>query len=265
MIEGKSIVCLGGTFNRLHAGHRLLISTAFQAGDRVVVGISSDKLVNRLRGPGAKAVRPYAQREADLRRLLAPFGADRFEILELDDPFIPSKRPEFDAIVVSPATLQRAEEINALRDLHGMPALKIVQIEFVVAFDGKPISSTRVVEGEIDEDGRAVAKAAPPPAPPAPPPPAVPKPAPAVPAPKPAPKPAPAVRAPKPAPKPAPATAPAPKPKPVAALKPRFKKKPVRKRAPKKKASGKKAAAKRGAARSKARKGSRAAGPRRRR
>lgn len=297
MIEGKTIACIGGTFNRLHAGHRLLISTAFQAADRVVVGVSSDALVRRLRGPeGAAAVRPYAQREADVRRLLIPFGSERYELFPLDDPFLPSKRPEFDAIIVSPDTLERAEEINALRDLHGMQPMKVVAIPFVEAYDGKPISSTRVVKGEIDEDGKAVGK---------------PKAAPAksaegidtvghkeAPAPReesPAPLASIADRglvdtpgwttvsppvdlgvalaehkaekagkqaAPKAAPK-APAKAkpkPAAKPKP----KPKPKAKPVKK-AKKKAATGKKAAKKPARGRSKARKGSRASGPRRRR
>ena len=275
MIDGKTVVCIGGTFNRLHAGHRLLITTAFQSGDRVVVGVSSDALVRRLRGEGAKAVRPYAAREADVRRLLAPFGEDRYEILSLDDPFIPAHRPDFDAIVVSPDTLERAEEINALRDLHGMEMMKVIQIPFVEAFDGKRISSTRVIAGEIDEDGKAVVKAAPPPpkvAAPAPPAPKVEAPAPA---PKPSAPPAPPPRpAPAVAPKPAPAVAPKvaakaiPKPEPKAEPrpKPEPKKAPAPKRpAPKKAATGKKAAKKPASARSKARKGSRAGGPRRRR
>jgi pantetheine-phosphate adenylyltransferase len=246
-------------------------------------------------------VRPYAKREADVRRLLEPYGADRFELMPLDDPFIPAKRAEFDAIVVSPDTLERAEEINALRDLHGMQPMKVVQIPFVEAFDGQPISSTRVIAGEIDEDGRPAgskpaekaaaprgAPAAAPPPPPPPPEPAVPQeygrleallpetpedvparahPAKPVEPEEPAPEPAAQVPAAEPAAKPrAKATPEAkPKPKPKAKPTPRPKAKARASRPAKKPASGKKAAAKRAAGRSKARRGSRAGGPRRRR
>jgi cytidyltransferase-like protein len=150
---------VGGTFNRLHAGHRLLLSTAFGVGDLVYVGVTSDALVKRMRGQRAKAVRPYAERAEGVRRLLEPFGKDRFTIAALDDPLIPVERPEFDAIVVSHQTLPTAEEINALRQQRGLPALKIVVVPMLKAFDGKPISATRILAGEIDEDGRP-AKAA---------------------------------------------------------------------------------------------------------
>src|SRR5262245_38569104 len=98
MLGGKSVVCVGGTFNRLHAGHRVLFQTAFAAGDLVQVGVTSDRLVQRLRGKRAKAVRPYAARAADVERLLLPFGPERFVVSALEDPLAPVNRPEFDAI-----------------------------------------------------------------------------------------------------------------------------------------------------------------------
>ncbi len=158
MKDGRTLVAVGGTFNRLHAGHRLLLSTAFQVGDEVYVGVTSDSLVRRLRQERALNVRPYPEREANVRRLLAGYEASRWTVASLDDPYIPSQREEFDAIVVSPETVKTAEEINALRDLRGFPPIKIVTVPWLLAFDGNPISSTRILAGEIDEDGRAPAK-----------------------------------------------------------------------------------------------------------
>jgi pantetheine-phosphate adenylyltransferase len=156
--DGKTLVAVGGTFNRLHAGHRLLLSTAFQVGDQVFVGVTSDSLVGRLRRERALGVRPYPERDANVRRLLAGYEVARWTVAPLDDPYIPSQREEFDAIVVSPETVKTAEEINALRELRGYPPIKIVTVPWLLAFDGKPISSTRILAGEIDEDGRAPAK-----------------------------------------------------------------------------------------------------------
>lgn len=157
MIDGKTVACLGGTFNRLHAGHRLLLKTAFEIADSVFVGVTSDALVRRLRGARAQEVRPYAEREALVRRLLEGYAGDRWTVASLDDPYTPVRREEFDAIVVSPETRKTAEEINALRALRGYASIKIVEVAWILAFDGKPISSTRILRGEIDEDGRPVA------------------------------------------------------------------------------------------------------------
>lgn len=68
MLDGKTVTCLGGTFNRVHAGHRLLFKAAFESAEKVAVGVASDSLVRRLRKARAADVRPYAQREADVRR-----------------------------------------------------------------------------------------------------------------------------------------------------------------------------------------------------
>jgi pantetheine-phosphate adenylyltransferase len=161
MIEGKSVACVGGTFNRLHAGHRLLFKTAFEVADRVAVGVTADELVLTLRGERAKRVRPFADREADVRRLLLPYGEDRFTTAELFDAFEPVRHPEFDAIVVTPDTLKTTIELNERRQMARIAPLKVVVVPLLMAFDGKPISASRVLSGEIDEEGRPVAKPAP--------------------------------------------------------------------------------------------------------
>jgi pantetheine-phosphate adenylyltransferase len=159
VIGQKTVACLGGTFNRLHAGHRLLFKTAFEVADLVRVGVTSDALVRAMRGPKASHVRPYVQRAAHVERLLRPFGQERFAVVALEDPLAPVGRPEFDAIVVSPDTHKTALVINERRQAAGLPALKVVVVPLLLAHDGKPISSTRVLEGLIDEEGKAVTRA----------------------------------------------------------------------------------------------------------
>jgi pantetheine-phosphate adenylyltransferase len=149
-------VCLGGTFNRLHEGHRLLFQTAFEVGDLVRVGVTSDALVKKLRGARARSVRPFEERLAGVWRLVRPFGEDRVSVVALDDPLAPVDRPEFDAIVVSLDTVHTAEKINAMRRERGLATLKVVIVPMLMAFDGKPISATRILAGEIDEAGRPV-------------------------------------------------------------------------------------------------------------
>ena len=61
---------------------------------------------------------------------------------------------DFDAIIVSPETCGNAVEINEKRRSLGKRPLKIVEISHVLADDGKPISSTRIYDEEIDAEGR---------------------------------------------------------------------------------------------------------------
>ncbi|KXB05005.1 hypothetical protein AKJ48_00745, partial [candidate division MSBL1 archaeon SCGC-AAA261O19] len=60
---------------------------------------------------------------------------------------------ELEAIIVSEETRSRAEEINEIRESNDLEALDIIEIPWVLAEDGKPISSIRIRYGEMDEHG----------------------------------------------------------------------------------------------------------------
>ncbi|HKJ97104.1 MAG TPA: DUF84 family protein, partial [Thermoplasmataceae archaeon] len=50
----------------------------------------------------------------------------------------------------------RAEKINGARKRNGLEPMRILVVPYVIAEDLFPISSTRIIEGEIDEDGRRI-------------------------------------------------------------------------------------------------------------
>lgn len=160
-------VALGGTFDPVHDGHRELLREAVRrsSGGEVMVGLTSDELAPKTR-PEPREVRPWSERRENLReeidRLLEemdgnPVDEADVEIRELEDPFgIASEEPGFDVLVVSPETREGGEKINELRVERGMEPLEIVEVPHVMADDGEPISSTRVVKGEIDRHGNVL-------------------------------------------------------------------------------------------------------------
>ncbi|AEH38898.1 phosphopantetheine adenylyltransferase [Halopiger xanaduensis] len=150
-------VALGGTFDPVHDGHRRLFDRAFELGD-VTVGLTSDDLAPKTRHV-ERHVRPYDQRKEALETELEPIAEEydrEFEIRPLEDPTGIATEPQFDYLVVSPETRDGGERINELRRERGHEPLEVVVVPHVEAEDGDVISSTRIVQGEIDEHGNVL-------------------------------------------------------------------------------------------------------------
>ena len=148
-------VCIGGTFNILHSGHKLLINKAFEtAGTKgsVFIGLASGNLIKN-----KKEVEPLEKRKKTLEDYLSKKGFLNCAIIKpITDKYGPSIDEEFDAIIVSPETIKTAEEINYKRRKKGKKPLKIIQIPFVSAKDGSIISSSRINNKEIDANGNVL-------------------------------------------------------------------------------------------------------------
>ncbi len=145
----KPGVVLGGTFSPLHKGHRALLRKALSLGE-VTIGLTSDSFASSLK---KRRVSPFAERRGFLEKILKEWRK-RARIIKIDDKFGPTLKEDFDYMVVSPETLATAELINDKRKETGRKPLEIVRIDWVAADDGRPISSTRIIDGEIDTEGR---------------------------------------------------------------------------------------------------------------
>jgi pantetheine-phosphate adenylyltransferase len=149
-------VMVGGTFDPVHDGHKKLLDRAFSlagAAGEVVIGLTTDAFAGKKPHP----VRSFADRRTDLTHYLQGRRyAATWSIAPLDDPFGPSLTEDFDALVVSEETIKGALEINRRRRELGKRKVDIHQIACVLADDGKWISSTRILRGEIDGHGKII-------------------------------------------------------------------------------------------------------------
>ncbi len=145
-------VAVGGTFDKFHEGHRLLIKKAFQVGKNVLIGVTSDEF-GGLKGE----IEPCDVRMFNLNKMLK--DRSNYHLARLEEHYGPTVDDEsIDAIVVSPETEPTALKINQIRQKKEMKPLDIITIAMVMAQDGKPISSTRIRRGEIDSLGKLIPK-----------------------------------------------------------------------------------------------------------
>ena len=143
-------VCLGGTFSPLHRGHLDLLKRAFQVGDVVLLGLTSDRFASLHRN---REIRSYRDRRSDLERVLGYLAeryGNRYEILMIDDPVGFADRPDIDSIVVSEETEKGADTINELRISKDLAPLKKIVVEMRTDTSGRRISSTSIRNGEVD-------------------------------------------------------------------------------------------------------------------
>ena len=146
-------IAVGGTFECLHDGHRSLIRKAFELanGDLVDIGLTSNKMA----GKRDRDIPNYSTRRNMLVSFIQDMDIDlkKYRIQQLDNPYGSTLTDDYGYIVVSPETRPVALHINELRQKAGFDPIEIVLVNFVLAEDNIPISSTRVVRKEIDIHG----------------------------------------------------------------------------------------------------------------
>lgn len=150
-------IALGGTFDILHAGHKKLLAAAFEAGQRVTIGITTDKFCAKL---GINPLQNQYVRKKILYKFLKKLGLlDRAHLIFIEDIYGPTIVDKlYQALVVSKQTLSNALKINKKRVQLGFSKLDVVMVPLALAYNGKPISTTRIRSGEIDTYGQSYQK-----------------------------------------------------------------------------------------------------------
>lgn len=149
---------LGGTFDVIHDGHQAVLSTAFREGDHIIVGVTADQIANTTR---ERTVKQFENRSKNIQELCKTyqniFNAT-FEITKISDPKTVAIESDADFIVLSPEhkTHERAAEINYERVKQKKDRLQIIEAPLVEDHKDRKISSTRIVNNEIDNHGNPI-------------------------------------------------------------------------------------------------------------
>ncbi|KAI1182679.1 cytidylyltransferase [Nemania serpens] len=165
-----AIVCLGGTFDHLHAGHKLLLTAAAillkvpeapsAVPARFIIGVTGDELLKRKKY--AEFVQPWDLRVANVIEFLASLlqisksgwadpdvtkkddkviarfrdGAIEVHCVLLQDAFGPTTaEEEMDVLVVSGETRSGGDAVNARRRELGWHELEVFEVDVLDAGD----------------------------------------------------------------------------------------------------------------------------------
>ncbi|VBB31255.1 unnamed protein product [Acanthocheilonema viteae] len=130
-----SAVVLGGTFDHLHNGHKMLLSRAVMAAsERVVCGITcGDMIKKKLLW---ELMEPFEKRAKAVQEFVEDISCSvRCEVHPIMDPYGPSiVDPDLKAIVVSNETEKGGHAVNDRRKERNLPILDLIKINLI---DGK--------------------------------------------------------------------------------------------------------------------------------
>lgn len=145
MLRFKNLA-LGGTFDRLHTGHKVLLDISAHFSDSLQLGLTSDnylllkpKLINdsiqsfKIRKQALQDYLNSKDKQADIVKLNYPK-----EDLKL------MMQSDIDALIISEETYKQGLIINNLRKKNGLKTLILVLIPSILSETGDKISSTKI-------------------------------------------------------------------------------------------------------------------------
>ncbi|PSN86872.1 hypothetical protein B9Q02_00230 [Candidatus Marsarchaeota G1 archaeon BE_D] len=139
----------GGTFAIIHKGHTKLFYECVKRNTNVTVGVTLFPLVEKYHPVPSFEIRSYNVKKF----FITNFNIEP-EIFPLKDHYGPVIfEKDYSYLITSEENLPYACEINKIRISKGFSPVTIIVVETVRAFDGRPISTTRILNGEINIDG----------------------------------------------------------------------------------------------------------------
>ncbi|MFO8019224.1 MAG: pantetheine-phosphate adenylyltransferase [Promethearchaeia archaeon] len=146
------LVGLGGTFDHFHEGHALLIKTALKVSEKVMIGLSTEKLLKDKEYK--ENLESYDVRKNHLVQFLKRHSAlEQAEVCELNDPFgPPAREPDYEGLVVSQETYEGGLKINELRQEKGLEPLVLIVIPILTDQADNKISSTDIRKSTTNKE-----------------------------------------------------------------------------------------------------------------
>ncbi|KAL0081529.1 hypothetical protein J3Q64DRAFT_1731636 [Phycomyces blakesleeanus] len=127
-----SRVALGGTFDHIHAGHKILLTmAALLTNKSIVVGVTDDSMLQSKKHrqfiqPTEKRIGSVERYLHSVRRNVEPY------VVPICDPFGPTiTDPAIDALVCSKETLQGGEAVNRERQKRNMDPIELRVIDVI--------------------------------------------------------------------------------------------------------------------------------------
>ena len=148
-MEG-SIGLLGGTFDRLHDGHRALILGTSLECDHLQIHVTSDSMITD-KDP---LIQDIDTRLKQLQEMLIQESINA-SLHVLHDKYGPAVSLEKCSVIgCTEETLSSCEEINKIRMKGGLSPLRIVKIGHILDEGGQILSSSRIRSGIVDQNGK---------------------------------------------------------------------------------------------------------------
>ncbi len=122
----------GGTFDRLHNGHRVLLSaSAAVCSESLTVGITSDAMIAQSSKSLKELVEPFETRREAVATFLHFCNPGLRQVLaSIDDAFGPSiVDPQLEVIIVSEESVRGGEAVNEKRAVAKLSRLEVAQID----------------------------------------------------------------------------------------------------------------------------------------
>lgn len=149
--EMFSCVAVGGTFDHLHHGHKLLLTyAALYSSERLHVGIADEALLSAKQY--REALEPFESRKEKVEKFIHCVRRDiEVTIVPITDVFGGTDSiASIDAIVVSAETQKSVNLINEARKANDLKPLASIVIPCVTHADGTLISSTEIRSTEAN-------------------------------------------------------------------------------------------------------------------
>lgn len=123
---------IGGTYDRLHSGHKILLSeSVLLTRNKLLIGVSDGELL--IRKKLTELIEDFDKRCEKLKRFLAIINPDLNVVTErITDPYGPSiTEPDYQCLIVSRETSSGGEKVNEKRVQNNLNKLDVHVVDLI--------------------------------------------------------------------------------------------------------------------------------------